>query len=420
MKTLEKKPLLRFMAVLFAFTLTIAVVSCKDDDDDDNGPQTITLSSLTAGDIDMNAATPPNNVPSNPVITATFSTDVDASTATSSNITLVRDYDGATIPTNISTSGRTVTITPTEDLASGALHKLTFTSGLRSTGGTSFTSIERNFTTDGFFAPSGMVAYWNFEDNAEDQVGSFNPSDVIDITYVEGRKTEAGKAANFNGSTSIIEIPNGDQLMSDDFTMSFWVNAVAERSHFVIGLAAFHGFQFEIGGDNAKLAATYGYESVGDSTFSEDLWWNGDGMTKDNGGWQGTTINKDMGEAGVRSLFDDKWAHVVVIYNSTTKIGTMFINGEKTKEQDFNLWPDDARQRRATGLQYNGTEPETFNDLAFGFVQSRRGTLWDNEPWGGYDFPDANHFEGQLDDVRIFDKALTEAEVSLMYNSERP
>jgi len=42
------------------------------------------------GTIDLNGATAPSNVPVNPTITATFSTDVDVATATTSNVTLKR------------------------------------------------------------------------------------------------------------------------------------------------------------------------------------------------------------------------------------------------------------------------------------------------------------------------------------------
>jgi hypothetical protein len=144
-------------------------------------------------------------------------------------------------------------------------------------------------------------------------------------------------------------------------------------------------------------------------------------MTKDNGGWQGVTVNKDVtGAGGVRAIFNDKWTHVVVIVNGANKAASMYVNGEQVVAYDFNLWPDNAVQKKMTGLKYNGTAPEVYNDLAFGFIQSRRGTLWDSEPWGGYDLPTSNHFDGLLDDVRIFNKAVSEEEVTLMFNSEKP
>jgi hypothetical protein len=95
------------------------------------------------------------------------------------------------------------------------------------------------------------------------------------------------------------------------------------------------------------------------------------------------------------------------------------MNGEKMKSFDFDLWPDGDAKRGVTGMKYGGTAPETVNELAFGFIQSRSGQLWDTEPWGGYDFPTSNHFKGQLDDVRIYHKVLTDKEIELMYNSEK-
>jgi hypothetical protein len=64
--------------------------------------------------------------------------------------------------------------------------------------------------------------------------------------------------------------------------------------------------------------------------------------------------------------------------------------------------------------------PDVNNDLAFGFIQSRAGSMWANEPWGGYTFPGANHFKGQLDDIRIYHKTLSPVEIQLMYDSEKP
>jgi hypothetical protein len=97
----------------------------------------------------------------------------------------------------------------------------------------------------------------------------------------------------------------------------------------------------------------------------------------------------------------------------------MYINGEKMKAFDFDLWPDGDAKRGVVGMMYGGVAPEVVNELAFGFIQSRAGTLWDTEPWGGYDIPTANHFGGLLDDVRIFNKVLSEDEISLMYSSAK-
>ena len=187
-----------------------------------------------------------------------------------------------------------------------------------------------------------------------------------------------------------------------------------------MGLAAWYGFQFEIAGDysSCKLAAQYNY---GDGTSgSEDLWFNGaaTNSTKDNGGWQGWTFCKDLtNSGGVKALFANKWAYITCVYNSSTKVGTMYINGEKMKSQDFNLWPAGDKKLGVTGLKFAGNA--TNNAFVFGFIQDKTDpTITDS--WAAYSDPANNHFKGMLDDVRIFHKPLTDTEIQLMYNSEKP
>jgi hypothetical protein len=372
---------------------------------------------MVAGAIDLNAATAPTGVPVNTSITITFSTDVDAATATSSNITLIQDYDDTDIPMDIQVSGNTITLIPNEYLGTGTLYVLDLGEGLLSTEGEALATVTRSFTTEGTFAPSGAIAYFTFENNANDVVGDFDPAtaDVVDVTYVASHNTAAGQAASFNGSTTIIEIPSGDQLMNThDFTLSFWVktnSADKTNGHFVMGLAGWNGFQFEIFGDygGCKLAVQY---DLGDGTSaSEDLWFPANGDL----GWQGWTFCKDLtGSGGLAFLIKDKWAHVVCVYNSASKVGTMFINGEKMKSQDFNLWPDGDAKKGVVGLKYNGNA--TGNQLALGFIQERD-NMTISDSWANPADPANNHFKGLLDDVIIYHKVVTDNEILLMYNS---
>ncbi len=408
--------------------LGLALQSCKKD----NEPVKIQLSTIKAGDIDLNAATPPNTVPVEPTIVASFNTEVENSTVNASNITLTRDYDDYVTPINVSSTGRDITITPSETLANGALYELSF-NNIMSMDNQPLESFSRAFTTEGTFSPSGAVAYWNFENNANDVIGDYDPdaNGVVGITYTGSRNADAGQAATFDGDVSIIEIPDAASLSNThDFTLSFWiktnsnghVNEVGDPTgHFVLGLGGANGFQFEIPGDysSCKLAASY--EVAGGTTTTEDLWFNGSGEDKDNGGWQGWDFVKDLtGSGGVEGLLKDKWAQVICVYNGDTKKGMMYINGQLMKSQDFNLWPAGDAKRNVTGLKYAGTTPTVYPVLAFGFIHSRQGELFNGTPWGDYNVTTAQHFKGQLDDVRIFHKPLTAKEIELMYNSEKP
>jgi hypothetical protein len=413
--------------LLVAGGLTIMLNGCKDDE-----PPTLALVSIKAGDVDLNGASSATGVAASATIVATFNVAVDQAAATSA-ITLIRDFDDAIIPTTITVNGAEVTIDPNADFSSGTLFIVNMDASLKSTEGKGLSvSTERTFTTAGTFSVPGAIAHWTFEDNANDIIGSKDPSasQVVDITYATGRRAEAGKAASFNGTTSIIEISNGDQLMNtNNFTLSFWVKAVphtdnVDKGHFVMGLGAFYGFQFEIYGGYGgwKMPVQYGFNNAGTlGSAAEDNGFNGDGKASSNGGWQGFVFTKDLTTSGgAASILKDKWAHIVYTYNATTKQGIYYANGEKMREFDFDLWPDGDNKRFITGLKYAGSEPDVKNELAFGFVHSRAGTMWDAEPWGGYEQVSANHFKGLLDDVLIYHKVLTAGEVSTMYNSGKP
>jgi len=416
-----KKQIVVFSSLIIAAALLIGVVSCKKDEE----KVTFALSSLVASSINLNGATPPENVPADPTIVATFNMDVKASTANATNITLTRDYDGADVALTITSSGTSITIVPLESLGNGAKFILDL-SGIQSTDDQSLSTITRSFTTLGNFVPSGQIAYWSFEETTDDVIGSYDPlaSGIVDLTYSDSYRADAGKCATFNGTSTIVEVPGADALMNTiDFSLSFWAFADSSKhGQFVIGLGAFYGFQFEIGGDfnNCKLAASY---NIGDTAASaKDLGFNGDGLTNANGGYPEVIYCKDLNTSsgGPSSKLKNKWVHITYTFSGATRLASLYLNGEKMKVEDFNLLPETNPLHVATGLKYNGTEPDVVNELAFGFIQSRAGTLWDTEPWGGYDFPTANHFKGMLDDVRIFHKALTEQEIDLMYNSEKP
>jgi hypothetical protein len=400
-------------ALAFAFVI---MSGCKKDETVD-----LALVSLTAGDADLNGATAAMAVPANADIVATFNKDIDVAGVTAS---MVQDYDQANITVTVAVSGKQVTITPAGQ-ATGAKYILSLDM-VKATDGTMLaTALTRSYTTDGGFVPSGLFAYWPFDGAATDALGSYNPSTngVVDITYGADRIGAENGAAIFNGTTSIIEVPNGDALMnSQNFTISFWMktNSTNKTSgHWVIGLGAFYGIQFEVFGayDGAKFAVSY---TEGDTAgTSEDMWFPSLATDNTNGGWQGWDYAKSLTADEMVLLLKDHWLQVVYTFDGVAKRGTLYYNGEKMKSFDFNLWPDGDAKRVVTAMKYRGQMPDVNNDLAFGFIQSRAGSMWASESWGGYIFPESNHFKGSLDEVRIFHKALSTQEVELMYNSEK-
>lgn len=423
---MKMKPNLLNMVVAILVSSTL-FVACKKD----SGPKDLNVVSILAGTLDLNGAVSPNNVPVDPTITVEFTTRINPTTATAANVRIIQDYDDTSIPLTLAVDGNTLSITPVNDLSGGALFRLEIGAGLLSVEDQPLTALSRTFTTVGTFLPSGAVARWTFEGNANDVAGSYNPlgTGVVDITYTASKNSKLGNAATFNGTSSIIEIPGADALINtSNFTLSFWMKAVSAghvnadgnpKGHFVMGLAAFRGIQFEVFGgyDGAKFAISYVRED--NEITAEDMWFPSLATDATNGGWQGWDFARSLTVEQMQAKLKDAWVHVTYTYNGSTKTGTLYYDGEKMKSFSFNLWPEGDAKRTVTGMKYGGVAPAFVNELAFGFIHSRAGTEWDNEPWGGYQFPTANHFRGQLDDIKIYHKVLTPTEIQLMYDSEK-
>ncbi len=163
---MKRKHLLTSL-LLFAAAFSLMLTTARR-----NPRADFALASLTAGTIDLNGATSPSNVPVNPTIVATFNVEVDAATANATNITMIQDYDDAPIALTITASGKSITIVPQANLCTGTLYQLSFGAGLKSVDDLAITPLQRTFTTEGFFAPSGAVAHFTFEDNANDIIGA--------------------------------------------------------------------------------------------------------------------------------------------------------------------------------------------------------------------------------------------------------
>jgi len=186
----------------------------------------------------------------------------------------------------------------------------------------------------------------------------------------------------------------------------------------VIGLGAFWGIQYEISANYESAKFAIMFEAADGTAVGEDMWFPAEATDANSGGWQGWDYARSLTPQQMVNLLKDNWLHVTLTYDGNDRKARLYYDGELMKSFDFDLWPEDSIQRTVTGMKYAGNEPEVVNELAFGFIQSRAGTMWENEPWGGYDFPTSNHFKGQLDDIKIYHKVLTDTEIQLMYQSE--
>jgi hypothetical protein len=386
---------------------------------------------------DLNGVSSAEGVALNAVITITFDMAINTATATNTNITL--STGGNAVASSVNASGSSATLTPNADLERGTTYTLSI-SGVESAEKGTLTSVSRTFITEGkapVIVPQveNMLAYWSFNGTADSEDGAYVASRETDVSYGTDRFGIGASTASFNGNTSVIVVPNGDDFIAgDSYTMSFWVktNSVDHlnqdgnpEGHFVLGCGGFSGYQFEINANanneypSCKFANSYYIDA---STFlSEDAFFAGDGKFSDNGGWQGWDFQADLsGAGGVNALIKDKWLHVVTLYDAPTKTHRMFFNGELMKGHDFNLWPDGDLKRDIAGVAFS--EPaknEVTTELTFGFIHGPTSTRWADTGFGDYNKPTAKHFKGDLDDVRFFSTAFSAADVKALYDAEK-
>ncbi len=136
-------------------------------------------------------------------------------------------------------------------------------------------------------AQAGLIAYWNFDDNVDDQSGHGHDGTWIgNEAYDNNVPTEigSGKALSLDNS-SWITIPADPELNSSPFTRAYWVNQNgAPQDEWCDRVTSRQGFTFETA-VNSNSGLKY-YQS--------------------SGGWQDT---------GLDILPNDQWKHVAFAYD---------------------------------------------------------------------------------------------------------
>ena len=73
---------------------------------------------------------------------------------------------------------------------------------------------------------NGLVAYYSFDGNSNDESGNGIHGTVIGATLTEDRLGNIGRAYEFDGSDDYIEVGNSESLnFTSSFTVSLWIRA---------------------------------------------------------------------------------------------------------------------------------------------------------------------------------------------------
>jgi hypothetical protein len=206
---------------------------------------------------------------------------------------------------------------------------------------------------------AGLVSYWKLDEssgNAVDSIGSVTGTN----TGVDFSAGKINNGADFGGGTDKISLGNNFNF-SSSFSISLWFQITTTSGE----------LRLITKGDSAGNQYQWGIQMNGSGNVSPALW-NGSGA-----GY--------LSFVGSSSISLNTWYHYVLTYNSSTTTLTGYLNGSS-----------DGSDNTTNGSW-----------LTSGSANCLLGARADND----------SPLTGRLDEVSIFNRALTATEVTELYNS---
>lgn len=202
----------------------------------------------------------------------------------------------------------------------------------------------------------GLVAYYPFNSNPNDASGNNNNGIVNGAVLTSDRKGNSNSAYNFNGNSNYIEIPHSQSLnITGNITISSWINAAdlsqSQRIFDKTTINAADAYMLDIHPSNQLRLIVANPPAGSNQPQSNAV------LTQNN-----------------------SWYHVVATYDGT-KV-SFYING--TLINDYSI----------TGNSTTNTNPIRI---------------------GANSILNGNWFNGKIDDIRVYNRALTFIEIQRLY-----
>ena len=207
----------------------------------------------------------------------------------------------------------------------------------------------------------GLLAYYEFDEGTGDEAADTaneNHGAITGATWTEGRVGD--HALQFSGSGENVEASHQDYLNLSEFTVSTWVNFDA--------LSTGEWQSIVCKGSCGSPDRNYGLFQKKDGKQVHFSFY------RTSGDWASYNSNAE--------LSTDTWYHLVMTYDGS----------------EFALYIDGSLDK---SVSETGTPTTNSDPLYIG------------------DFPDYSGMNGQVDDVRVYNRALTEDEVQDLYDATK-
>lgn len=221
----------------------------------------------------------------------------------------------------------------------------------------------------------GLVGYWPFSGNADDVSGNGNNGTVNGATLTTDRFGNINSAYNFNGTTNYISVMNNSSLNPNSITISGWINSnsnAIDTQNGARGIVTKWNQIQDCGGDGANFNVQLSYfDNVNVFALA-------------------TSQNNQITNA-LKSSTDviglNTWKHFVFTHEPLSG-QKLYINGILISSNTV-----------------VGSLCATTNNLYFGADK------FNAEFW--------RYFSGKLDDIGIWNRVLTQEEITNLYNANQ-
>ncbi|NLI72978.1 MAG: LamG domain-containing protein [Bacteroidales bacterium] len=257
-------------------------------------------------------------------------------------------------------------------------------------------------------AAANLVAYWNLDGNGKEVKSSTNPSKSEKVTYVSGVKGQAAKLdggyikypsiqalADINGSITISswaklsntkKVADADSWISPIFTLTGGPNTnIGNVSIF----GNTHGLTTS---DSIQIKVEYHFKMPnGTDSFNGDCI----NMTKKEP-WMDDTHSWNANKIG------GKWAHIVWVWDGETANTRIYVNGVKISNS---AWESRNENEAMPFALFTPTYPVI--GATWAVAEGQTADVW-NKP-----------LTGEVDEIRVYNKLLTTAEIGALYELEK-
>lgn len=220
---------------------------------------------------------------------------------------------------------------------------------------------------------SGLVAEYKFSGNGNDTSGNGNNASVVSATLTTDRYSANNSCYQFNGISNYIEIPDSNVLSintTNKLSISVWLRPdVLNFSHSQSGYVHWMGK-----GVSNQHEYVFRMYNLSDATRPNRM------------SAYAFNLSGGLGAGGYvqETVTTGVWIHLVAVYDYTNNQIKLYKNGVLKDTDTFSGY---------SIVPANGTAPFRIGTRDFG-----------------------SYFEGAIDDVRVYDRALSVSEINSLYN----